>query len=52
MSEKSGVTRPRAVESQPFIPGRQNLRESNVLPDYFFVNKRGTSVIIHVIKAF
>ena len=41
ISEKTRETRPRDVESQPFITRQRNSRKSKVLPDNFFHDKKG-----------
>ena len=50
MSEKVG--RPGRERVHVSLHGRENCQDSNVLPDNFFVIKRGTDVISHVIRAF
>ena len=46
-------TRPRTVDSQLLSHGRENLQESNVLPDNFVsLPKEKHDVIIHLIRAF
>ena len=53
MSEKVGRLGRGLSRVNLLSHGRENLRESNVLPDHFFSRqKEGQSVISHVIKAF